>query len=238
VTWAAIFSFALSVVIVPALVNEFGDWCPTLALRLVRGTARRLGSTADAERYAEEWEAVLDEVPGKLGKMVKALSLMIYAPMLRRSLHRQRLRPSEQEPEPAPALPSVPSLGPVARHTALGQLHAARVGLVEATQSQSPGLRYVCAHLAALRAAAAVLSSNEELATRKHGRPRSVWVILPEVEPTLREWAAFFAASADKRAAAEAGLPRAVTAREAEELLHDAEVFVRLVEDTLGLATA
>jgi hypothetical protein len=62
-----------------------------------------------------------------------------------------------------------------------------------------------------------------------------VWVLLPEVEPTLREWSAFFAASATKRAAAEAGLPRAVTAREAEELLHDAEIFVALVETTLGV---
>jgi hypothetical protein len=62
-------------------------------------------------------------------------------------------------------------------------------------------------------------------------------VLLPEAEPALREWAAFFAAGADKRAAAEAGLPRAVTPREAEELLHDAEVFVTLVEDTLGVTS-
>jgi hypothetical protein len=62
-----------------------------------------------------------------------------------------------------------------------------------------------------------------------------VWVLLPEAAPTLREWAAFFAAGADKRAAAEAGLPRAVTAREADELMHDAETFVTLVETTLGV---
>ncbi|WP_262402278.1 SAV_6107 family HEPN domain-containing protein, partial [Actinomadura sp. CNU-125] len=72
--------------------------------------------------------------------------------------------------------------------------------------------------------------------THHRGRPRSVWVLLPEAEPALREWAAFFAAGADKRAAAEAGLPRAVTVREAEELLHDAEIFVSLVEDSLGIA--
>jgi hypothetical protein len=62
-----------------------------------------------------------------------------------------------------------------------------------------------------------------------------VWVLLPDADPALSEWAAFFAAGADKRAAAEAGLPRAVTMREADELLHDAEIFVSLVEETLGI---
>ncbi|MFC5754040.1 SAV_6107 family HEPN domain-containing protein [Actinomadura rugatobispora] len=119
--------------------------------------------------------------------------------------------------------------------TAVGQLHAARMGLAEAAEATSPAVRYVCAHLAALRAAAAVLASKEPVDTHRRGRPRSVWVLLPEAEPALREWAAFFAAGADKRAAAEAGLPRAVTAREAEELLHDAGIFVSLVEDTLGV---
>jgi hypothetical protein len=54
------------------------------------------------------------------------------------------------------------------------------------------------------------------------------------VEPTLSEWAAFFAASAAKRAAAEAGLPRAVSSREADELLRDAETFLSLAEEALG----
>ncbi|MEU6035114.1 MULTISPECIES: SAV_6107 family HEPN domain-containing protein [Actinomadura] len=130
-------------------------------------------------------------------------------------------------PRPLPA--------PRPAHTATGQLQAARMGLAEAAEATSPAVRYVCAHLAALRAAAAVLASKEPVETHRRGRPRSVWVLLPEAEPALREWAAFFAAGADKRAAAEAGLPRAVTAREADELLHDAEVFVSLVEETLGI---
>jgi len=37
------------------------------------------------------------------------------------------------------------------------------------------------------------------------------------------------------RAAAEAGLPRAVTAREADELLRDAATFVSLAETALGV---
>ena len=43
-------------------------------------------------------------------------------------------------------------------------------------------------------------------------RPRNVWAVLPQVAPELAEWAAFFAAGAGKRAAAEAGLTRAVSA--------------------------
>jgi hypothetical protein len=61
-----------------------------------------------------------------------------------------------------------------------------------------------------------------------------VWVLLPTVAPELAEWSAFFAAGAAKRAAAEAGLSRAVTPREADDLLRDAASFLALVETTLG----
>lgn len=119
---------------------------------------------------------------------------------------------------------------------AMRSLRAARHCLAEAAESAAPGARYVAAHLAALRAAAAVLATRgDPVGARGRGRPRSVWALLPEVEPALREWAAFFAAGAGKRAAAEAGLPRATTADEARELLRDAEIFVTLVEDTLGV---
>jgi hypothetical protein len=62
-----------------------------------------------------------------------------------------------------------------------------------------------------------------------------VWELLPKVEPTLSEWAAFFAAGAAKRAAAEAGLPRAVSWPEADDLLRDAETFLSLAEEALGV---
>ena len=54
--------------------------------------------------------------------------------------------------------------------------------------------------------------------------------------PDLGEWAAFFAAGAAKRAAAEAGIPRVVTAREADDLLRAAEQFTAVVEVALGVA--
>jgi hypothetical protein len=115
-------------------------------------------------------------------------------------------------------------------------LETARRGLAEADAESDPGTRYICAHLAALRAAAAIVAARGEPGTGgRRRRPRSVWELLPQVEPALAEWAAFFAASAAKRAAAEAGLPRAATACEAEDLLRDAETFLAVAERALGV---
>ena len=120
--------------------------------------------------------------------------------------------------------------------TVLNLLQTARRGLAEADTESDPGTRYICAHLAALRAAAAIVAARGEPGTGgRRRRPRSVWELLPQVEPALAEWAAFFAASAAKRAAAEAGLPRAATAREAEDLMRDAETFLSVAERALGV---
>ena len=135
-------------------------------------------------------------------------------------------------PVPAGALP-MPSRVPGA---ALSLLRTARQGLAEAEAETDAGTRYIGAHLAALRAAAAIVAARGEPGTgARRRRPRSVWELLPQVEPALAEWAAFFAASAAKRAAAEAGLPRAATAREADDLLHDASTFLMVAERALGL---
>ena len=55
---------------------------------------------------------------------------------------------------------------------------------------------------------------------------KNAWVLLAEVAPELGEWAGFFAAGAAKRAAAEAGSTRAVTEREADDLVRDADRFL------------
>jgi L-fucose isomerase-like protein len=116
-------------------------------------------------------------------------------------------------------------------------LRLARHGLLEATTAATPCERYAAAHLSALRAAAAVLACRARPVTRtRRSRPTSAWVLLTAVAPEMAEWAAFFAAGARKRAAAEAGLPHAVTAREADDLVRDAEQFLLLVETTLGLS--
>lgn len=118
--------------------------------------------------------------------------------------------------------------------SALEQLQLARHDLAEAMTTTVPAERYAAAHRGALHTTAAVLAVRTRPATSK--RPRSAWALLPQVAPELAEWAVFFAAGAGKRAAAEAGLTRAVSAREADDLLRDTQTFLALVETTLGLA--
>lgn len=129
-----------------------------------------------------------------------------------------------------PAMPR-PSTPPAA---AAGLLHAARQTLTDAAWTTDPAQRYALAHLAALRAAAAVLASRTH-ADRRSRRPASAWDLLGRVAPELGEWSSFFAAGARKRAAAEAGLA-AATAREADDLVRESEAFLALVERGLGLA--
>src|SRR6201986_4837279 len=118
--------------------------------------------------------------------------------------------------------------------TVLSMLQSARRGLAGAAEESAPGARYVTAPLAALRAAAAVVAARGE--PRPRGRkPYSVWELLPQVEPALAEWAAYFAAGAGKRAAAEARLPRARSGREAGGLVRDEETFLSLAETALGV---
>src|SRR5260370_19896391 len=106
--------------------------------------------------------------------------------------------------------------------SALALMESARQGLAAAEYEANAGTRYVNAHLAALRAAAAVVAAKAEPPAGRRRRPQSVWELLPKVDPALREWAAFFAAGAAKRAAAEAGLARPGSAHEADEPMRDA----------------
>ncbi|HUR50946.1 MAG TPA: SAV_6107 family HEPN domain-containing protein [Mycobacteriales bacterium] len=118
-------------------------------------------------------------------------------------------------------------------------LGLAHHGLSEAARTTAPGERYALAHLAALRAAAAVLAHRTRPAgSSRRSSPRPAWVLLAEVAPELREWAQFFAAGAAKRAAAEAGLAGVVSPREADDLLRDAQSFLSVVETTLASGRA
>ncbi|MGC5031981.1 SAV_6107 family HEPN domain-containing protein [Micromonospora sp. DT229] len=131
-------------------------------------------------------------------------------------------------------VPTVPAH--VLPHRTPAQLLAvARQGLAEAARTSPDGLRYATAHLAALRAAAAVLAARARPAPTRRSRITSVWVLLAGVAPELHEWATYFALAAGKRAAAEAGIPRVVTTREADDLLRAAEEFVAVVESALDL---
>lgn len=111
----------------------------------------------------------------------------------------------------------------------------ARRGLSDAVDETHDGLRYATAHLAALRAAAAVLAARARPAHGRRSRPQNVWDLLAVVAPELREWADYFAYTAGKRAAAQAGVAHVVTAREADDLVRDADRFAVVVAEVLGL---
>jgi hypothetical protein len=102
--------------------------------------------------------------------------------------------------------------------------------LGRAVAARTTGERYATAHLAALRAAAAVLAAR---ARPNKGRRASAWEMVSKVAPEFEEWAAFFAAGSSKRQAAEAGITRLITAREADDMVRQSAAFLELVESTL-----
>jgi hypothetical protein len=128
--------------------------------------------------------------------------------------------------------PAGPSTLPATTHSYLAR---AAASLQEAITAPDVPTRYACAHVAALRAAAALLASRARPVSGRRRQQRNAWVLLTDVAPELAEWARFFAAGAAKRAAAEAGSTRAVTEREADDLVRDADRFLGVVEQSLGL---
>ncbi|MGW1291533.1 SAV_6107 family HEPN domain-containing protein [Streptomyces sp. NPDC002533] len=151
--------------------------------------------------------------------------------------------PRRRAVSPAPSLTGpAGDVHPVLRRStappaALDLLAKARSGLDEAAVLHEPNERYATAHLAALRTAAAVLAARgrPETNKRRRDRIRSVWEVLPEIAPELTEWSALFASGAERRARAEAGMPGAAGVRDADDLLRDAAMFLRLVERFLAL---
>jgi SAV_6107-like HEPN len=125
-----------------------------------------------------------------------------------------------------------PTVLPATTHS---YLERAASSLREAMTTSEVPLRYACAHVAALRAAAAVIAARATPTATSRRRQKNAWVLLAELAPELSEWAAFFSAGAAKRAAAEAGSRRAVTEREADDLVRDADRFLGLVEESLGM---
>ncbi|WP_121252548.1 SAV_6107 family HEPN domain-containing protein [Nocardioides ferulae] len=121
---------------------------------------------------------------------------------------------------------------PATTHSYLAR---AAESLHEAIAADEIPTRYACAHVAALRAAAALLAARARPAPARRRPQKNAWVLLTEVAPELEEWARFFAAGAAKRAAAEAGSTRAVSEREADDLVRDADRFLAVVEQALGL---
>ncbi|GAA2879980.1 hypothetical protein GCM10010517_42440 [Streptosporangium fragile] len=125
--------------------------------------------------------------------------------------------------------------GPRLSSTVRAHLADARDCLEEAAAAKTSAARYVAAHMAALRAAAAVLAARPRPMQGRRRRLRSAWELLPEAEPRLADWAPYFETSAVKRASAEAGVTRVISPRDAEELISEAERFVTEVETMLGV---
>ncbi|WP_063737714.1 SAV_6107 family HEPN domain-containing protein [Kitasatospora phosalacinea] len=156
---------------------------------------------------------------------------------------------SRPEPVARPAVdqPVLPStrgsdVHPVLRRgsappAALELLRHAHRTLVHARGRQDPLERYATAHLAALRATAAVLAVRGRPVRNPRRRQaiRPAWELLSEVAPELAEWAAYFAAGARRRAAAEAGITGAAGERDADDLIRNTALYLRIVERILAL---
>ena len=110
-------------------------------------------------------------------------------------------------------------------------LRRARGAILTAELADRPGDRYLAAHDAALQVAAVVLKwrANPAAGARR-SRPRNAWRMLADVAPEFAEWAAFFAATEVKREAVRAGATTIVSAREADDLVRDAQGFLATVE--------
>lgn len=102
-------------------------------------------------------------------------------------------------------------------------LHRARSALAEAELTDDVVERHRRAQLAALRVAAVVLALRTRPA-RHPGRPRNAWQLLAQVAPEYAEWAGYFHAIQGRTA---------VSSRESDDLVRDAETFLGLVQRRL-----
>lgn len=112
--------------------------------------------------------------------------------------------------------------------TVVRMLARADAELLAAQFSGEAWERFTHAHLAAVRAAAAVVAARGRPSGR--GAPRTVWEMLLAVAPEMARWAAVFADGARLRAALDAGRFDAVSVARAEQALCDAEDFVDLAK--------
>lgn len=144
--------------------------------------------------------------------------------------------------DPTPHHPASPHLDLLDRSGA---------SLVEACHATASRDRYLKAHLAALRAAAAYLAagSGDATADGSHdaiaagaGRPgRGLWEALATSDPELREWAVYFATTGSRaRRILRGAAPGTVwvSSRDADDLVRSAETFVDAVAVLLGAPRA
>lgn len=110
-------------------------------------------------------------------------------------------------------------------------IERSRMTLESACRTSDASERYLDAYLGALRAAAALVAIRATPSSRS--RPRSVWQVLPAMAPELGEWAVFFSGTSARRGVIDRG--GWIPAREADDLLRQAEMFLEIVHDHLGV---
>ncbi len=103
-------------------------------------------------------------------------------------------------------------------------LSRADAELLAAQFSSEAWEQFSHAHLAALRAGAAVVASRGKPAGRRS--LRTVWEMLDVVAPELASWSGYFAGAAALRSAVDAGRFDSVTPSRAEQAVCAAEDFV------------
>lgn len=112
----------------------------------------------------------------------------------------------------------------------LDLLDRSGASLREACLATASRERYLKAHLAALRAAAALVGAR----TRRDVRTgRGLWEALAAVAPELGEWATYFAASGGRSRRMLRG-PVPVSSRDADDLVRAAQTFADRVAALLG----
>lgn len=111
-------------------------------------------------------------------------------------------------------------------------LRTAVLAIDDAYRAPTPQEQYVAAHIAALRAGAALLAVRAK--PSRSSRIRSVWQMLPGIAPELAEWCAYFDAIGRRRVFVEIGR-EPVSQRQADDLVRDAQLFLGCIASQLEI---
>ncbi len=133
----------------------------------------------------------------------------------------------------------------------LDLLSRSQASLDQACHATVARERYLQAHLAALRAAAALVGSRAARDPRDPHDPhdphsphdgsgvptrRGLWTALAVAFPELGEWASYFAATGRRSRRVVRGEPIPISPRDADDLVRAAQTFLALVTGRLGAA--
>src|SRR6266540_1219048 len=72
-------------VVLPLLVAEGYELVPWLASKIVGRAVRHLPQ-AERDRYIEEWQSLVNDTPGRLAKLARALGIWVVAPFTGRAI--------------------------------------------------------------------------------------------------------------------------------------------------------